>query len=223
MGKGIAKEFKRIYPEMFREYQRACELRRFDIGDLFLYKTSNKWILNFPTKRHWRSPSKPEYIEAGLQKFNEMFQEARITSISFPMLGCGNGELDWQKQVHPLMKEFLKGLPIQVFIHVAQVQSNGQSEHLDPNETKRWLRSQPQSLGFTEVWDDLVSVLRKKAQFTTFDGQINYSAHLTDGDDDDDLLLINIAHQSEQIKIDADQLSLDVPDRLIHGLPILCP
>ena len=57
MGKGIAKDFKRIYPDMFREYQRICERNSFDIGDLWLYKTTNKWVLNFPTKRHWRQPS----------------------------------------------------------------------------------------------------------------------------------------------------------------------
>ena len=61
MGKGIAKDFKQIYPEMFREYQLLCENNWFDIGKLWLYKTQNKWILNFPTKRHWRQPSRPEY------------------------------------------------------------------------------------------------------------------------------------------------------------------
>src|SRR6266480_4059013 len=69
MGKGIALTFKQIYPEMFKQYQVLCESRRFDIGNLWLYKTENKWILNFPTKRNWRNPSKLEYIDAGLQKF----------------------------------------------------------------------------------------------------------------------------------------------------------
>ncbi len=59
MGKGVAKEFKRLFPQMFQEYRGACENKKFDIGNLFLYKTPNKWVLNFPTKRHWRNPSRP--------------------------------------------------------------------------------------------------------------------------------------------------------------------
>ena len=54
MGKGVAKEFKRVYPEM-AEYQKVCEAGQVNVGDLFLYKTSHKWVLNFPTKKHWRS------------------------------------------------------------------------------------------------------------------------------------------------------------------------
>ena len=69
MGKGIALTFKSIYPEMFRQYVELCDAGELDIGRLFLYRTSNKLILNFPTKKHWRNPSKLEYIEAGLQTF----------------------------------------------------------------------------------------------------------------------------------------------------------
>ena len=112
MGKGIALEFKRVYPEMFKEYQRLCEGGQFHTGDLWLFKTSHKWILNFPTKRHWRNRSKPEYIEAGLRKFTHMYSDAGITFVSFPMLGCGNGELDWKSQVKPMMEQYLRGLPI---------------------------------------------------------------------------------------------------------------
>ena len=118
MGKGIAKEFKSIYPEMFTEYQQLCESGRLNVGDLWVYKTPHKWVLNFPTKKHWRSPSKPDYLEAGLKKFSQVYQEARITSISFPQLGCGNGELDWKTESKPLMEKYLKGLPIEIFIHL---------------------------------------------------------------------------------------------------------
>ena len=92
MGKGIAKQFKQIYPEMFQEYQQICERHSLDIGELWLYKTANRWILNFPTKRHWRQPSRVEYIERGLRTFVEMYHIYGITSVSFPQLGCGNGE-----------------------------------------------------------------------------------------------------------------------------------
>ena len=167
MGKGIAKEFKGIYPEMFTEYQSLCERGLLDIGNLWIYPTSNKWVLNFPTKKHWRSPSKPEYLEAGLEKFARIYQDARIASVSFPMLGCGNGELDWESQVKPRMEHYLRPLPIEIFIHMHNPKAGAAREHRVPDATKNWLRSQPQSLAFTEVWDDLVDVVKSKRQFTT--------------------------------------------------------
>ncbi len=58
MGKGVALEFKKYYPKMYQEYKDLCDNNQLNIGDLHLYKTTNKWILNFPTKKHWRNPSK---------------------------------------------------------------------------------------------------------------------------------------------------------------------
>ncbi len=117
MGKGIAKTFKSIYPEMFKQYQYYCEKDMLAVGKLWVYKTPNKWVLNFPTKIYWRNPSKLEYIEAGLQKFFETYEERGIDSIAFPPLGCGNGGLDWESQVKPLMEKYLKDLPIDIYIH----------------------------------------------------------------------------------------------------------
>ena len=118
MGKGIAYDFKRIYPEMFEKYQYFCEQGMFNVGQLWLYKTPRKWILNFPTKKHWIDKSKIVYIEAGLRKFADTYNEKGIDSISFPMLGCGHGGLDWEKEVQPLMEKYLQPLPINVYIHV---------------------------------------------------------------------------------------------------------
>ena len=118
MGKGIAKDFKRIYPEMFREYQLLCKNKQFSVGQLFLYKTSDKWILNFPTKTTWRGKSRIEYIEAGLEKFVATYQANEITSIAFPQLGCGHGGLDWENQVRPIMERYLKDLSIMIYIHI---------------------------------------------------------------------------------------------------------
>lgn len=118
MGKGIAKEFKAIYPEMFEKYRHFCETKQFKVGKLWLYKTPNKWILNFPTKTTWRKPSELAYVEAGLKNFTENYAKHGITSIAFPPLGCGNGELSWKKQVRPLMEKYLKLIPIDIFIHL---------------------------------------------------------------------------------------------------------
>lgn len=95
MGKGIALEMKNRYPDMFEKYKTFCDNKLIDIGKLWLYKNpDDKWILNFPTKTHWRYQSEYDYIEKGMQKFIETYKDKNIKSIAFPMLGCSNGGLD---------------------------------------------------------------------------------------------------------------------------------
>ncbi|PJF30997.1 MAG: hypothetical protein CUN51_05830 [Candidatus Thermofonsia Clade 1 bacterium] len=117
MGKGVAKEFKRRYPQMAERYRELCERGLLTVGKLWLYRAPDKWILNFPTKKHWRERSRLKYIESGLQKFVATYRSRGITSISFPMLGCGNGQLNWD-EVRPVMERYLKGLPIPTYIHL---------------------------------------------------------------------------------------------------------
>jgi O-acetyl-ADP-ribose deacetylase (regulator of RNase III) len=164
MGKGIAKDFKYFFPEMFREYQLRCENKTIDIGKLYLYRGQHKWVLNFPTKKHWRQPSKPEYVEAGLKAFVVGYARNGITSIAFPRLGCGNGELDWEEQVRPLMEKHLGRLPIDVFVHHFCGGSK-LPEHRDIESMKAWIRSEPESLSFAEVWDDLVDLATRQKHF----------------------------------------------------------
>lgn len=154
MGKGIAKEFKDVFPEMFEVYQDLCERGELTVGKLLLYRTPHKWILNFPTKRNWRQRSKIEDIEAGLKTFVARYSQLDLTSIAFPQLGCGNGELDWEEQVRPLMERYLGSLPVDVYIHIYESRSL-LPEHRDRDWIKSWLRSEPKSLAFTEFWDDL--------------------------------------------------------------------
>lgn len=149
MGKGLAKEFKRVYPDMFKSYQKYCEQNIFTIGKLQIYKTSNKWILNFPTKVDWRNASQVEYIEKGLQKFVEQYQIQGIESISFPMLGCGNGGLDWESIVKPLMYKYLKNLPIDIFIHIAG-KDEFTPEHKNQKTIDSWLKNEPYYLSSIE-------------------------------------------------------------------------
>ena len=94
MGKGIALEYKKRYPIMFKRYKVLCDLKLIKPSMLWLYKDETKWILNFPTKDHWRNPSKIEYLESGLTKFLETYKLKGITSISFPLLGATNGGID---------------------------------------------------------------------------------------------------------------------------------
>lgn len=158
MGKGIAKDFKRVYPAMFREYQTLCDSGRLDVGTLWLYKTTHKWVLNFPTKQHWRNPSKVEYIEQGLQKFVATYAQKGITSIAFPQLGCGNGGLDWAEQVQPLMEKYLRDLLIDVFIYTYP-RTTDTPEFRDIKTITRWLRSEPRQLSFAEVVSDLEALI----------------------------------------------------------------
>ncbi|BCJ87805.1 macro domain-containing protein [Effusibacillus dendaii] len=174
MGKGIAKDFKTIYPEMFKQYQLFCENKQFNIGQLWLYRTKHKWILNFPTKKDWKHPSKIEYIEAGLQKFVNTYADVGITSIAFPMLGCGNGGLNWDTEVRPLMEKYLKNLPIDVYIHLYR-QGQFTSEQRNIRATKQWLRSEPEAMPFTEVWEDLYEILAKEDSFFTLDHKIGFT------------------------------------------------
>ena len=153
MGKGVALEFKKRYPEMFSAYERVCKAKQLEIGKLFLWKGPEKWVLMFPTKVHWRNPSKIEYIEAGLQKFSATYADKGITSAAFPRLGCGNGGLDW-KQVQPLMEQYLKNLPIPIYIYVGSYQDQI-PEHIEPEPMERWLHTHPENIGFAVLEEDL--------------------------------------------------------------------
>lgn len=118
MGKGIALVFKLRYPKMFDLYKEHCQNHLIGIGKLWLYKGEEgaPWVLNFPTKFHWKYPSKMEYIEKGLQKFVETYKEKKITSIAFPLLGANNGGLD-KEEVLFLMCAYLKecDIPIEIY------------------------------------------------------------------------------------------------------------
>lgn len=96
MGKGIALEFKRKFPAMFLEYKRDCNANKVKTGFMHLWKNPNGgWVINFPTKYHWRNPSQMEWIVTGLQHLVEVIKEKEIKSIAIPPLGCGLGKLNW--------------------------------------------------------------------------------------------------------------------------------
>lgn len=118
MGKGIALVFKLRYPKMFDIYQGYCAQKQIEIGKLWLYKgeKDTPWVLNFPTKFHWKYPSKIEYLEKGLFKFAETYKEKGISSIAFPLLGTHNGGLD-KTQVLQLMNNSLGkcAIPVEIY------------------------------------------------------------------------------------------------------------
>ena len=175
MGKGIALTFKRVYPEMFREYQSLCEAGQLRIGTLFLYRTPNKLVLNVPTKQHWRRPSSPEFIRAGLEQFLAMYESAGIHSIAFPPLGCGNGELDFESAVRPLMEKYLAPLPIPVYIY-PPLPKAGRPEHRTSEEIAKWLRAEPRTLAFAELWRDLMTLLASPRELRTLTKDTPFTA-----------------------------------------------
>ena len=116
MGAGLALECKYRYPEMFFRYKELCDKKLLDIGKLYLYKTNQKWILNFPTKYHWKFNTKPEYIVRGLQKFKETYNEKGIKSIAFPLLGAQNGGLTNEQSIE-MLELYLKDVEIPIEIY----------------------------------------------------------------------------------------------------------
>lgn len=98
MGKGLAYQFKKKFPENFIRYEKMCSSGSIKIGTNLMYTLeNNKIIINFPTKENWRLPSKMIYIETGLKKLKELILKENITSIAIPPLGAGNGGLDWNE------------------------------------------------------------------------------------------------------------------------------
>lgn len=121
MGRGIALQFKEVYPANFKAYKQACDAKRVNPGQMFVYKTefltNPKYIINFPTKRHWRGKSRIEDIISGLQDLVRVINEQNIKSIAIPPLGSGLGGLNWvdvQKEIELAMSD-LENVQVMVF------------------------------------------------------------------------------------------------------------
>ena len=117
MGKGVAQEFKKRFPSMFDDYRARCDAKQVKLGEPYLYRdASGRAIINFPTKGHWRSPSRLADIERGLDYFAAHAAEWGLPSVAMPPLGCGNGGLEWA-EVGPLIWRKLHALPIDVELY----------------------------------------------------------------------------------------------------------
>jgi O-acetyl-ADP-ribose deacetylase (regulator of RNase III) len=121
MGKGIALMFKEAFPENFRAYGEAVKRHEVQVGRMFVTENrvldGPKWLINFPTKKHWRQPSRLVWIIEGLQDLSRVVEEKQIRSIALPPLGCGNGGLDWD-DVRPEIERalgHLHGVEVSIF------------------------------------------------------------------------------------------------------------
>jgi O-acetyl-ADP-ribose deacetylase (regulator of RNase III)/uncharacterized protein YwgA len=117
MGKGIALGFKQRFPEMYRDYVERCERGEVKLGQPYLYRhLIPPWVLNFPTKDHWRSVSKLSDIVAGLRYLEAHYQQWEIESLAVPPLGSGEGQLEW-RVVGPTLYRHLSRLDIPVELY----------------------------------------------------------------------------------------------------------
>ncbi len=113
MGRGVALQFRKAFPENFRVYRAACERKEVRPGKMLVYKTGvlqPRFIINFPTKRHWKGKSRIEDIDAGLRALVQEIRDRGITSVALPPLGCGLGGLDWNV-VRPKIIRAFEDLP----------------------------------------------------------------------------------------------------------------
>jgi len=116
MGAGVALGFRLRYPDMYKRYKELCKNKLIQIGKLWLFKASDRWILNFPTKENWKDDSKIEYLEKGLQKFTNTYKEKNIDSIAFPILGSSHGKIPEEVSLN-LMLKYLEQIDIPIEIY----------------------------------------------------------------------------------------------------------
>ena len=128
MGKGIALQFKQMFPAMFHDYAKACRSSQVRLGKMHVYDCGNltdgpRWIINFPTKGHWRDRSRLADIEAGLRDLVVTVRRLGIRSIAVPPLGCGLGGLNWA-DVRPRIEAVFTSLPeVKVFLFEPQTET----------------------------------------------------------------------------------------------------
>lgn len=137
MGKGIALQFKKAYPNNYKTYEKACMSKEVLVGKMFVTVDSNtttgeRIIINFPTKTNWRKPSEYKYIEEGLEDLVKVINDKSIKSIAIPPLGAGNGGLNWEK-VKKIIEKKLEHLNVDIYVYEPSLQIQ---EHLMKERVK---------------------------------------------------------------------------------------
>jgi O-acetyl-ADP-ribose deacetylase (regulator of RNase III) len=121
MGKGIALQFRRAYPAMFDSYIKACKAGEVEVGKMHVWPTGQlsgpRYVINFPTKRHWKSGSKLEYIDDGLVDLLRVVRDLDIASIAVPPLGAGNGGLAWSDVRPRIVSALAQEAGLQVLLY----------------------------------------------------------------------------------------------------------
>ena len=134
MGAGIALEYRLRYPDMYIKYKSLCAQNLIKPGMLWLFKSDTRWVLNFPTKQHWKRPSKIEYLHQGLEKFTNSYREKSIESIAFPLLGADKGGINHDQSLS-VMESYLSRIDIDVEVYLYSPEA---SDDLYDN-FRRWI------------------------------------------------------------------------------------
>lgn len=165
MGKGIALEFRKRFPEMFEDYRQRCERGQVLPGVPYLYRSlMPPQIINFPTKDHWKSVSRIEDIEKGLGYLLLHYREWEVSSLAVPPLGCGNGQLEW-RAVGPLICRYARQMdvPIELYapygIPPKELTLEFLSQAMPPVERGR--AGAGRTPGLNAAWVALVEILRR--------------------------------------------------------------
>lgn len=144
MGKGIALEFKKRFPDMYSDYLARCEHHQVRLGEPYLYKSLvHQWILNFPTKEHWRMPTKLEDIVRGLEHLLAHYEKWGIVSLAVPPLGCGEGQLEWRVVGRTLYQYLTKmHIPVELYAPYGTPALELQDEFLRGSEMPepKWIK-----------------------------------------------------------------------------------
>jgi O-acetyl-ADP-ribose deacetylase (regulator of RNase III)/uncharacterized protein YwgA len=159
MGKGVALRFKERFPDMFRDYLGRCQRGEVALGRPYLYKRAKfPWILNFPTKYHWRSVSRVDDIVQGLEYLVQHYKEWGITSLAIPPLGCGQGKLYWE-DVGPILYQYLSrlDLPVEMYAPFDAPQRQLRREFL----ARVTHEAAPASHRLNPAWLALVEILQR--------------------------------------------------------------
>jgi O-acetyl-ADP-ribose deacetylase (regulator of RNase III)/uncharacterized protein YwgA len=164
MGKGIALEFKRRFPDAFVDYEVRCRRREVKLGRPYLYKSViPPWILQFPTKYHWRMVTKLDDIIRGLEYLQDSYRKWGIESLAVPPLGCGQGQLEW-RIVGPTLFRFLNkmDIPVELYAPYGTPHEELQPKFLagEPLPTA-FVLSMPDPLWVKPAWVALVEIVKR--------------------------------------------------------------
>ena len=167
MGKGIALQFKERFPDMYKDYEQRCRRGEVKLGTPYLYRTLiPPWVVNFPTKDHWRSVSRIHDIIAGLECLLAHYKEWGITSLAVPPLGCGQGQLEWAI-VGATLYSYLNrmDIPVELYAPYGTPQEQLCSEFLQRQPlTMSSVSSSTDSRCMNPAWIAIVAILDRIEQ-----------------------------------------------------------
>lgn len=164
MGKGVALDFKKRFPDMYEDYVERCARHEVHLGKPYLFRyLTPPWVLNFPTKDHWRSLTKLDDIVVGLRYLVDHYEQWGITSLAVPPLGCGNGQLEW-RIVGPTLYRYLSeiNVPVELYAPYGTPHEELQPTFLD--STNAWAQAtaeMPEPRWVPAEWVVVTEILKR--------------------------------------------------------------